>query len=181
MPQVVCPTCGAEVFVTEDMLGKPVACGGCGQAFVPEPERDEPRRLGQTRYGGKLAIDEDDDDDGYYDPDDRPRYPERPRSDLGVASMVIGIVSIPMVVCCPYLMLPAAVLAVILGVLGLKTNQWSESIIGIATGGLSMVIGVVGVVLMFFVFASAPAPMAPAPVPAPVAPPPANWPPRTFR
>jgi hypothetical protein len=149
--------------VTAEMLGRPVECGGCGRAFVPDP----PRRFDESRPRYRRRDDDfDDDDQDDYDYDEA-RHPRKPRSDLGIASLVIGVLSLPMVLCCPYLMLPAAVLAIVLGVLGLKTQNRTESIIGIVTGGLSLVGSVAMITMLFAMMAAVPPPPA-APAPAPV-------------
>ena len=77
MPNVVCPTCGTTLAVTDAMLGGEVQCGQCRQVFrttqapPPEPKRatarrdddeDDDRRERPTRRRDRRDEEEEDDD-----------------------------------------------------------------------------------------------------------------------
>ncbi|GIH11680.1 hypothetical protein Rhe02_97470 [Rhizocola hellebori] len=72
---------------------------------------------------------------------------------LSLASMITGIVSVILGCCCPFLGIPAAGTAMVLGFLGLKqTRERGQSgrgmaIAGIATGGVGLLIGIVMAIL----------------------------------
>lgn len=142
----------------------------------------ESRRFGRRRYrpeGRRYSepFDDDDDDDDYFD---RRRFARKPGGDSATASMIIGILSLPMAVCCPYIIVPLAILAIILGVIGLKSDNRPQAIAGLVIGGISLVISIA--LVAFFVFTLMAIPKTPPPAPMPGPAPGMNWqPPRTFR
>lgn len=182
MPEAVCPSCGAAVHVTDEMLGRPVQCGGCGDPFTPPVPPPRPQRFGGSRPGSRFGDDDrhpgrygddDDRDDRRFDDDDEdyePRRRRNPADDYATASLVLGIGSLvgalPLAFCCPYLIVPVALLAVVLGVLGLKSDIRTQAIAGIVTGGLALlgILAAIGVIIAMV--ASVPKPPPPGP-PAP--------------
>lgn len=181
MPEAVCPSCGAAVHVTDEMLGRPVQCGGCGDPFTPPVPPPRPQRFGGRRPGNRFGDDDrrpsryDDDDDfddrrrSRYDDDDDYDYEPRrrrrnPADDYATASLVLGIISLPGSVCCWFLILPLGLLAVVLGVLGLKSEVRAQAIAGIVMGVLSVFVAISMVgVLALGKFATPPPPPPPAP------------------
>lgn len=78
--------------------------------------------------------------------------PPQPSNGLGLASMIVGIVSIPLV-CCFYLGVPAAIVAIILGFLGKGKADRGEAtnrgmaLAGIICGGVAIVFAIVSLIL----------------------------------
>ncbi len=80
------------------------------------------------------------------------RYPERDpegpdRTGMAVAGLVIGIIS---VCCCciPLLNIPLGILAVIFGVLGMKSSYRGLAIAGLVLGVISLVLGLMMLLLL---------------------------------
>lgn len=165
--RVTCPTCKTELEVGAEHAGQEVECGNCLQVFVAKgPERPEPKAPAVLGLPGpapkpkpkpKRRRDTDDDE---YDHDRRPRdddfddyddYRPSRASDssgadgLAVASLVLGILSLPFVCCWP-LGVPLAALAVVMGAVGLRSRDNH----GLAVAGL--VLGLVSLCLLAFAF-----------------------------
>jgi hypothetical protein len=78
---------------------------------------------------------------------------QQPSNGLGLAAMIVGIVSIPLV-CCFYLGIPGGIVAVILGFLGKQkadrgeaTNR-GQAMAGIITGAVALLLGILAIVLI---------------------------------
>lgn len=155
MPRIFCPTCGSVLQVTVAMIGGDVQCGNCQAVFVARegpPARRSSRRA-------------DDDDD--YDDEPRSRRRTGGTNGLALASMVLGIIAIVIeipslatslfgVVCCCAMPLAwighaigglAAVIGLVLGVVGLKPPGKGMAIAGLITSGLSLLCALGGIVL----------------------------------
>src|SRR4051812_46963686 len=98
MPRITCPTCGAALEITAEMVGQPVECGSCQAHFVAKLDRPTSRRADDedrpSRRRRRADDEEDDrpsrrrrrDEDDY---DDFPRRPKGGGNGLAVASMVV--------------------------------------------------------------------------------------------
>lgn len=164
--RVTCPACNTQLEIGEEHAGQEVECGNCLQVFIakaPEkegpkvkvvfglPEKPEPREPPPKRRRRRDDDDDDyehdrrrrDDDDYDYDRRDR-RGPDTGGADgMAIASLVLGILSLPLV-CCWWAGLPLAALAIIMGSLGMKSRDQS----GLATAGL--VLGIISACLVGF-------------------------------
>jgi hypothetical protein len=85
MPRITCPTCGAVLEVTDDMVGTTVECGGCQAQFVarvdPPGSRRSSRRDDEEDDRPSRRRRWDDDDEHDPDADYRPRPSRRRRDD----------------------------------------------------------------------------------------------------
>lgn len=145
--RVVCPACATTLELDAQHAGQEVECGSCLRVFVANPPpalaprpvirgvpptKPAPRRGPPPRRPAR--------DDDYpripYD-DDEPEY--RPASGLGVASLVLGILSVVAFCCWPVSGF-FGLLAVILGAVGRRNPMDRPS----ATAGL--IIGIIGLV-----------------------------------
>lgn len=127
MPRYECPGCGGILPLTGAQLSRRIECGRCGTVFVPDPPPPE----------------EDD-----YEPADE--IAENRSATMGrwaVASLVIGslavVAAVVMSVCCPPLGIPLGVLAIVLGVVGRKSEHRGYANAGIATGIFAIVISII--------------------------------------
>ena len=67
--------------------------------------------------------------------------------------MILGIASLPLMIL-PFGLLigiPAAVVAVVLGIKSLKSTNNTEAIIGIATGGLTLLLTILAIIVLAIV------------------------------
>jgi predicted Zn finger-like uncharacterized protein len=148
MPRIACPGCGGVLPLTDAQIGRRIECGRCGHVFTPRDDRRDDR------------YDDDTDDRDRGDYDDLP--PARQASSAGnmaVAGLVLGIVglvlSVVLIFCCPYAGAPFAVLGVVFGVLGRKSEFRGMAVAGIVTGTIAVTINVlVGFVWAVFLLAS---------------------------
>ena len=88
---VICPTCGEELDIPQQLRGSPVRCAACGNAFTPPTEADVPVA---SRVPRSEPRDNPRDDDRYED-EPRPRRrsfdrPPRRRSNLWVWLLLFG-------------------------------------------------------------------------------------------
>lgn len=117
---VRCPRCDADLTVGRELLNRPVACGGCGGAFVPVM------------------------DPGGAEPDHLPPKPKRSVGDgFGVLSVVLGVLAFPMCCCgpIPFVMGGGAVLS---GLIGLRAKYGRGlSIAGLVLGVLALLLQLV--------------------------------------
>ena len=75
--------------------------------------------------------------------------PEKDKKGFSIAALVLGIIAI--VLCCIwYISIPCAILAIIFGVIGIKSSKKGMSITGIVTGAIGLVISVVMFVALVF-------------------------------
>ena len=114
---VRCPRCDADLVVGRELLNRPVACGGCGRAFVPVMDPGGP------------------------EPDEVLAKPKRMVADgFCVLSIVAGALAVGTCCCVP---LPFVLSggAILCGLIGLRAKE-SRSL---AVTGL--ILGVVGVLL----------------------------------
>jgi hypothetical protein len=139
MPRVTCPACGVELDGSADVAGEAVECGDCRARL---------------------------DDESW------PRQQARSATTLATVSMVLGIGSLFMavfnVVCCTGVVAgPMAVMAIVLGAMGMKPGSIKGfAVIGIVTGGLALLVLALTVAYVGVNLA-----LAPAPAPRPPAPP----------
>ena len=68
--------------------------------------------------------------------------PAKDRKGFSIAALVLGIVAI--VLCCIwYISIPCGILAVIFGILGIKSSKKGMSIAGLITGAIGLVISII--------------------------------------
>lgn len=114
---VRCPRCDADLVVGRELLNRPVACGGCGRAFVPVMAPDGP------------------------EPDELPPKPKRSFGEgFGVLALVLGILAFPFC-CCGTLPFVLGGGAVVSGLIGLRVKSGR----GLSVAGLTL--GVVALLL----------------------------------
>jgi predicted Zn finger-like uncharacterized protein len=150
--RVTCPTCQSELEVEAEFEGKEVECGNCLQLFVAEKPRPRsadpvPSKKPAGQSGRKRRDDEDDrprsrrrrrddDDEDYMPPPERP--PGGGGDGLAIASLILGIVALP-VVCCWPLSIGLGLGATITGALGLKSqNNHAVAVIGLVLGVIAL-------------------------------------------
>lgn len=167
--RVTCPACNTQLEIGEEHGGQEVECGNCLQVFIAKaPEKEGPKAKVVFGLPEKPAEPKEpppkrrrrrDDDDDDYEHDRRRRddddydYDRRDRrgaetggaDGMAIASLVLGILSLPLV-CCWWAGLPLAALAIIMGSLGMKSRDQS----GLATAGL--VLGIISACLVAFLF-----------------------------
>jgi len=73
---------------------------------------------------------------------------KKDRKGLCIASMVLGIVSV-VLFCIWYLALPCAIVAIVFGVLGLKSSAKGMAIAGLATGIIGLIISLFIIIAAF--------------------------------
>lgn len=78
------------------------------------------------------------------------KEPVKNRKGLAIAAMVLGIVSI-VFFCVWYISIPCAVLAIIFGILALKSTRRGMAIAGISTGAVGFVLMLLLYAFIFFV------------------------------
>src|SRR5947207_904045 len=102
MPRITCPTCGAALEITAEMVGQQVECGSCQTHFVARLDRPSARRADDEDRPSRRRRDDDDEDDRpsrrrRRDGDDYDDFPRRQKgggNGLAVASMIVGILSL---------------------------------------------------------------------------------------
>jgi predicted Zn finger-like uncharacterized protein len=156
--RVTCPTCKAELEIGEEHLGQEVECGSCLQPFVARASSG-----GSSR--GRPRDDENrdrrrDDDRGRRRDEDRPSRRGRRRRDdseddfdysppgaeggggsvaLGTVSLILSLISFPMIFCCCHLNVPVSLAALVCGIIGMaKPNGRGLSIAGVVISVLSL-------------------------------------------
>ena len=68
--------------------------------------------------------------------------PAKDKKGFSIASLVLGIVAI--VLCCLwYISIPCGILAIVFGILGIKSSKKGMSIAGLTTGGIGLFISIV--------------------------------------
>jgi hypothetical protein len=156
--RVICPACDAELEIGAEHIGEEVECGSCLKTFVASEARSE-RQPSKRR---RPRDDEEDDDDRLRrrrrsrrsesddDYDYRPSRASNGGSGLAVASLVLGILSLPMACCCGLFSLPCTIGATITGAIALKRPEGKGMaiaglILGIAGLALSVVMVVIGI------------------------------------
>jgi hypothetical protein len=150
MPTISCPYCRIKLKVEADDIGHKVECTGCQTHFVaddgtvpPAPTADDPE------------DDDGDDPDARYrrsrrrnsrDRDFEERYGARAQTGMGTTSMVLGIVSLPMILMFAPVSLVTAILSIIFGCIALKTEGRRQGITGIICSVIALVLLVLFVI-----------------------------------
>lgn len=78
------------------------------------------------------------------------KEPKKERKGFCIASLVLGIVAI-VFFCIWYISIPCGVLAVIFGILGIKSTNKGMAIAGLITGAIGLVVSTVIVIIIFMV------------------------------
>ena len=156
--RVRCPTCNAELELDEAHAGKEVECGSCLQVFTaPDPGAKAKKKPYKMRP--------DRGDDGEEErPSRRRRRPRRDDYDeydysppsardgaggnaVAVVSLILGIVSFPMMCCCSFISIPLSIGGIVCGLIGMQKPQGK----GMAIAGLSLsILSLVLIVALFF-------------------------------
>ena len=176
MPRSTCPKCGAVLQLTDDMVNEQIECGNCQAVFVakpdppasrrgPDEERPSRRRMSdpdaEERPSRRRRRDEDEEedvrprrrsrDDEDEDDHERPRrrQPANAGQGLGIASLVLGILSLPLAFCCGLFSLPLSGVGLILGIIGITKSPTNRglAITGTILSGVGIVLAVVMVIL----------------------------------
>lgn len=73
--------------------------------------------------------------------------PKKDRKGFCIASMVLGIIAL-VLFCVWYLSIPCAILAVIFGILGIKSKGKGMAIAGLVTGSIGLVVSVLIIIFL---------------------------------
>jgi len=153
MPIITCPKCSATLEVDAESAGANVQCGNCQHVFTAQfSEQSPPRRASrdevEERPSRRPSRRRDYDDEDDYD-----RRPSRRQSrdgggtqGMGIASLVCGILGILGSCCCGLFGSPLDIIAIILGVLALKTPGRGMGITGIICGVIGLIVMVVSII-----------------------------------
>lgn len=76
--------------------------------------------------------------------------PEKDRKGFAIASMVLGIIAL-VLFCIVYISIPCAILALIFGILSVKSSKRGMAIAGITTGAIGFILTVLLYVFVFVV------------------------------
>jgi predicted Zn finger-like uncharacterized protein len=156
MPVITCPTCGTKLEVDADQIGQSVQCGSCQQVFEAKTDAGS----GRSRNSQFGRDDEDEDDrpsrrrkskyrreyDDEYDDEYAPRgggHPPPGGTGMGVTALVMGIAGLVLstvgwIFCCGPVGGVCGILAIIFGIVALKTPGRGMGIAGIILGVLSL-------------------------------------------
>lgn len=74
--------------------------------------------------------------------------PKKERKGFCIAAMVLGIVAL-VFFCVWYLSIPCAILAIIFGILGIKSIGKGMAIAGVVTGSISLVLWIFAIIFIF--------------------------------
>ena len=75
--------------------------------------------------------------------------PEKDKKGFSIAALVLGIIAI--VLCCIwYISIPCGILAIIFGVIGIKSSKKGMSIAGLITGAIGLVISILIFIALVF-------------------------------
>lgn len=77
--------------------------------------------------------------------------PVKDKKGFSIAALVLGIMAI-LLSCLCFISVPCGIVAIILGVLGIKSSKRGMSIAGITTGGIGIVISIILLIVFIFGF-----------------------------
>ena len=77
--------------------------------------------------------------------------PVKDKKGFSIAALVLGIMAI-LLSCLCFISVPCGIVAIILGVLGIKSSKRGMSITGITTGGIGIVISIILLIVFIFGF-----------------------------
>ncbi|MBM3980289.1 MAG: DUF4190 domain-containing protein [Planctomycetes bacterium] len=160
--RVTCPACNTTLEIDKKHEGEEIECGNCLEVFkATEPKRGDgddpkivvilsspvPKKARADRPAKRRRRDEDeyDDDDDYAPPPQR-RRGSGPGDGAAVAALILSLVAF-VGFCCWPMSGPFAVLAIVLGCAGLK----SETNRALAVSGI--VVGVLVLIALATLFA----------------------------
>jgi hypothetical protein len=160
VPVIACPHCGTRLDAPDDVLGQQVVCGRCGRAFAAErlPPVPGPAALGQAPPSAgqepapppvppPSAAGAAGGPPGFAQPVGS--YPQPLKSSgYAVASLVLGIASIPTCFCLGLPSIVCGILAVVFhknAMQDIEAGVVSASSAGMAKGG--RICGMIGIVL----------------------------------
>jgi hypothetical protein len=174
MPRSTCPKCGAVLQLADDMVNEEIECGSCQAIFVAKPDPPASRR-GETDRPSRRRMSDPDEEErpsrrrANEEEEDQPRRrrsrdaeeedeynrPRRRRpaggsgQGLAIASLILGIDSLPLGFCCGLFSLPVSATGVILGIIGITKSPDSKglAITGTVLSGVGIVLAVLMVIL----------------------------------
>lgn len=76
--------------------------------------------------------------------------PQKDKKGFCIASLVLGIVAI-VFFCLWYLSIPCGILAIIFGILGIKSTGKGMAIAGLITGAIGLVVSIIIIIILFIV------------------------------
>lgn len=77
--------------------------------------------------------------------------PVKDKKGFSIAALLLGIMAI-LLSCLCFISVPCGIVAIILGVLGIKSSKRGMSIAGITTGGIGIVISIILLIVFIFGF-----------------------------
>lgn len=78
----------------------------------------------------------------------RVEEPKKDRKGFCVASMILGIIAL-VLFCLFYISIPCAILAIIFGILGLKSTGKGMAVAGLVTGSIGLIVTIAIIVIAF--------------------------------
>lgn len=76
------------------------------------------------------------------------KYEENNKKGLCIAAMVLGIIAL-VLFCVWYVSIPCAILAIIFGIVGIKSATRGMAIAGLVTGSISIIVSMILIVFLF--------------------------------
>lgn len=151
--RIECPECGAQQTLDDAAAGGEATCEACGARLrVPAAE---PEAAQQAEPSPQLEAVSGEEAPAYAAPvaEAMPAAPKT--SGLAVASLIVGIVSLPLSLCCPPLSIIGALAALVMGLIaasqigksGGQLGGKGLAIAGIVLGALGLALGVIFLIL----------------------------------
>lgn len=134
MPRIACPTCGAALDITPDMIGETVECSSCQAYFVAMADKTPSQWAGSDEDRPGRPRDQGNYTDGY-----RPPRRPRPANAMAVTSMILGVGAMALafgqLVSCTGIFAPVlSVFAIVMGIIGLRSGIRRQTMAGITLG-----------------------------------------------
>ena len=148
MPTVAeCPSCTEKVRVPDSLLGRRVRCPKCSHVFAADGPADAPSPAApegpETAFTPEPAPPRAwrEAPDEWEDEDAPRRHRGATTNGLALTSLILGISSLPLALCCGLLSGPVAVLAIVFGVVGGRTPEGrTMGIAGLVMGSIALVL-----------------------------------------
>jgi hypothetical protein len=145
---IECPSCYTKLRAPDGSEGTEVRCPKCRELLTVPDEYDEPgpsprrERYEEEPPRRRPERRDDWDDDDDYPPRYRAnRFRHEPATNgLAIASMIVGIVSLPLILCWP-IGVPLGITAIVLGAIGMRQPEGrGMGIAGLVTGIVTLVL-----------------------------------------